>query len=190
MNTNTQIKQIAERIKELRDILDMSSAQVAQEVGIPEEEYMLYEEAKADIPVSVLYAVAAALGVDTTVLLTGETPRMEGYTVVRDGKGVEVERYAGYKFASLAANFIGREMEPMIVTLNKGDKPAELVYHTGQEINFVLEGTVMVTIGKKTITLEKGDSVYFDAMQLHSQQALTETAKFLTVINENAKGLK
>ena len=190
MNTNTQIKQIAERIKELRDILDMSSAQVAQEVGIPEEEYMLYEKAEADIPVSVLYAVASALGVDTTVLLTGETPRMEGYTVVRDGKGVEVERYAGYKFASLAANFIGREMEPMIVTLNKGDKPAELVYHAGQEINFVLEGTVLVTIGKKTITLEKGDSVYFDAMQLHSQKALTDTAKFLTVINENAKGLK
>ena len=81
---NTQIKQIAERIKELRDILDMSSAQVAQEVGIPEEEYMLYEKAEADIPVSVLYAVASALGVDTTVLLTGETPRMEGYTVVRD----------------------------------------------------------------------------------------------------------
>ena len=34
MNTNTQIKQIAERIKELRDILDMSSAQVAKEVGM------------------------------------------------------------------------------------------------------------------------------------------------------------
>ncbi len=187
---NTQIKQIAERIKELRDILDMSASQVAQEVGIPEEEYVMYEQAKADIPVSVLYAVASALGVDTTVLLTGEMPRMEGYTVVRDGCGVEVERYAGYKFSSLAANFIGREMEPMIVTLNSNDKPAELVYHAGQEINYVLEGSIIVKIGKKSITLNKGDSVYFDAMQLHSQQAITETAKFLTVINENAKGLK
>ena len=60
--------------------------------------------------------------------------------LVRAGGGIDVERYAGYRFSSLAYNFIEREMEPMIVTLAPSEKPA-LVSHEGQEFNYVLQGT-------------------------------------------------
>ena len=185
-----QLKEIADRIKELREILDMSEKEVADVVGIDIEQYLKYENAQDDIPVSILYGVAAALGTDTTVLLTGDMPRMAGYTVVRSGKGAEVERNPDYKFASLAFNFIGREMEPMIVTLDEADKIPELVFHAGQEFNYVVEGSVKVTIGKNVFVLNEGDSVYFDAMLPHSQQSVKGVSKFVTVINENAKGMK
>lgn len=187
---NMQIRQIADRMKELREILEITSAQLAEKIGISEEEYVSYEKAEADIPVSVLYSVAAALGTDTTVLLTGDSPKMSGYTVVRSGQGVEIERNPEYKFASLAFNFIDREMEPMIVTLDAGDKEAELVFHPGQEFNYVTEGKVRVTVGKNSFILNAGDSIYFDAMLPHSQHSVEGKAKFITVINENMKGLK
>lgn len=69
-----------------------------------------------------IYAVAAALNVDPTVLLTGDAPRMSDYTIVRQGRGVSVERYKGYKFSSLAFNYIGRQFDPMVVDLEPDGK--------------------------------------------------------------------
>ena len=179
-----EIKMIADRVRELRDILEISVEDMAEKIGVSVEQYLMYENAEDDIPVGKLYLMASEMGVDPTVLLAGQTPRMEEYTVIRGGKGVTVERYAGYRFTSLAFNFKNRDMEPMIVSLLPSDEMPELVTHAGQEFNYVLEGKVAVTIGKKTHTLEAGDSVYFNPALPHGQHAVDAPAKFLTVINE------
>jgi len=180
---NEQIEQIALRIRELREILDISPEDLAARVGVGTDEYKSYESAEADIPIGVLYGVAAELGVDATELLTGEPPRMDEYTIVRGGKGVKVDRYAGYSFTSLASNYKHRDMEPMIVTLSPKEE-AELVTHTGQEFNYVLEGKIRVVIGRHDFLLEEGDSIYFNPGVPHGQRAVEGEAKFLTVINE------
>ncbi|SDM52909.1 helix-turn-helix domain-containing protein [Acetanaerobacterium elongatum] len=179
---NSQLEQISSRIKELREILELSAEEVAQKVGIPADTYLEYENAKADIPIGVLYDCAAVLKVDPAELLTGEAPRMTEYTIVRNGKGVAVERYAGYAFHSLALNFIGRKMDPMIVTLTPKDQPPELVSHAGQEFNYVLEGTIVVTTQGHEFVLHEGDSIYFNPKPLHGQRAVGGTARFLTII--------
>ena len=49
--------------------------------------------------------------------------------------------------------------------------------------NYVLEGTVRVTIGKNDLVLNEGDSLYFDPTLPHGQRAVGEKgAKFLTII--------
>ena len=179
-----EIKIIADRVREMRDILEISVEEMAEKIGVSAEQYLQYENAEDDIPVGKLYLMAAQFGVDPTVLLSGQAPRMEDYTVIRGGKGVTVERYAGYRFTSLAFNFKNRDMEPMIVSLLPSDEMPELVTHAGQEFNYVLEGTVAVTIGKKTHVLNVGDSVYFNPALPHGQHAVDAPAKFLTVINE------
>lgn len=102
-----------------------------EKIGLSVEEYKKYENGELDIPISVIYGVAGVLGVDSTVLLSGETPRMKAYTVTRKGKGISIERYKEYKFSSLAYNFIDREMDPMIVDLLPKDTPPEMVTHKG-----------------------------------------------------------
>ena len=180
---NDQIKQIGARIRELREILDITPEKAAAEVGIDVEQYLKYESATADITVGVLYGLASAFGVDPTVLLTGDAPRMDEYTIVRKGQGIRVERYAGYSFSALAFNFKNRQMDPMIVSLLHTEE-AELVTHPGQEFNFVLEGKIRIIIGRKEFTLEPGDCIYFNPALPHGQRAVTEQARFLTVINE------
>ena len=183
---NEQIRMIGARIRELRDILDITQEQAADSVGIDIELYRSYEDARDDIPIGVLYGLAAKFGVDPTVLMTGDSPRMDDYTLVRKGQGMKIERYPGYSFSALAFNFKNRDMDPMIVTLSHTDK-AELVSHSGQEFNYVLAGSIKVVIGAKEFALEAGDSIYFNPSVPHGQRALTETAMFLTVINENKR---
>lgn len=181
---NEELMQIPKRVKELREILDVSAMEVAQKLGVDLAEYNRFETGEKDIPISTLYEIAAILQTDFTVLLTGDTPRMNTHTVVRKGEGVAVDRYAGYHFESLAFNFINRTMEPMLVTLEKKETEPALVVHTGQEFNFVLEGKMKVTVGKNVFLLEPGDSIYFNPSLPHGQAAVEGTTKFLTVINE------
>ena len=177
------LAQIPGRIKELREILEISAIDIAGEIGLSLDTYLKYEAGELDIPISVLYKIAARLKVDATVLLTGEDPRMDTASVCRRGKGVRIERYPGYEFSSLAYNFKGRTIEPLLVYLDPS-KEAALVTHSGQEFNYIVEGTVKVTVGKREHILEAGDSIYFDAKLPHGQAAREGPAQFITIIQE------
>ena len=176
--------QIPGRIKELREILDISAMDIARDINVPFETYSKYENGELDIPISVLYHIAASLGTDVTVLMTGENPRMASAAVCRKGKGVQVERYPGYEFSSLAYNFKGRTMEPLLVLLDSSRPPAAQVKHSGQEFNYVIEGTMKVTVGTAEYILAEGDSIYFDATLPHGQSAVDGSARFITIIQE------
>ena len=137
---NEKLAQISGRIKELREILEISALDMASDIHVPLETYGKYESGELDIPISVLYNIAGRLGTDVTVLMTGESPRMDSAAVCRKGKGVQVERYPGYEYASLAYNFKGRTLEPLLVYLDSSRPPAAQVSHSGQEFNYVVEG--------------------------------------------------
>ncbi len=177
-----KLQQIPERIRELREILELTPETLAAHLHITIEEYRGFEEGKLDIPISMLYEIAALFGVDMTVLLTGEMPRMNTHTVVRRGEGVNVERFAGYNYSAMAYNFIGRIMEPLLVELSPSDAEPALVMHPGQEYNYVLSGKVKIRIGKDDYILNQGDCIYFDPMLPHGQRAVDGAASFLTVI--------
>ncbi|MDR2211292.1 MAG: cupin domain-containing protein [Spirochaetaceae bacterium] len=172
------------RIKELREIEEISALDMARDIGISPGVYAQYESGERDIPISALYRIAACLGVDTTVLLTGEDPRMESASVCRKGQGVKIERYPGYEFSSLAYNFKGRTIEPLLVYLDPSKPEAPQVNHGGKEFNYVIRGRVKVTVGNRAYILEEGDSIYFDALRPHGQAAVDGPAEFITVIEE------
>jgi transcriptional regulator with XRE-family HTH domain len=178
------LAQIPGRIKELREILEISAIDMARDIGLSLEIYLKYEAGELDIPISVLYKIATQFKVDATVLLTGEDPRMDTASVCRRGKGVRIERYPGYEFSSLAYNFKGRTIEPLLVYLDSSKEAAALVTHSGQEFNYVVEGKVKITVGKREHILETGDSIYFDARLPHGQAAVEGPAQFITIIQE------
>jgi transcriptional regulator with XRE-family HTH domain len=185
MNENPA--QIPGRIKELREIMEISAMDMASDIHVALETYVKYESGEQDIPISVLYSIAAKLGTDVTVLMTGEDPRMESAAVCRKGKGVQIERYPGYDFSSLAYNFKGRTMDPLLVHLDSSRPQAAQVSHSGQEFNYVVEGRVRVTVGKAEYTLGEGDSIYFNAALPHGQSAVDSGARFITIIQELGK---
>lgn len=180
---NTQIKQIAARIRALREILDLSETEIAAKCSVSEAEYELFESGTSDIPVSFLYQFAQAFGVDTTTLLSGEEPRITSFFVTRKGTGASVERTKAYKYMSLAHGFKNTKMEPFEVTVEPNNNHITLNSHTGQEFNLVLEGTLQIHIAGNDIVLNEGDSIYFDATKPHGMKAIGgRKVRFLAVI--------
>jgi transcriptional regulator with XRE-family HTH domain len=175
---------IPERIKELREILEISSLDMARDTNISYDTYVKYESGEFDIPISVLYTIANRLGTDVTVLITGEEARMDSAAVCRKGKGVMIERYPGYEYASLAYNFKHRTMEPLLVYLDSSKPEAAKVSHSGQEFNYVVKGRIKITVVNTEHILSEGDSIYFDARLPHGQSAVDGCAQFITIIQE------
>jgi len=180
-----EMKQIASRLKEIREVCGFSAEDTAARLGIDAARYAGYEESGDNIPISVLYALANVYGVDITEILTGKSPRLSNYCVVKKGQSTGVDRYPGYHFESLAYNFKRRIMEPLMVTVEPDDKEMSLVSHPGQEFNFVVEGAVLVILDDEEILLQADDCIYFDPALPHGQKAAGgRAAKFLTVIAE------
>ncbi len=178
-------KDIAARLKELREIEGKTAEEMAKALGVAQAEYQTFEAGQADIPASALHDAAHALKADLTELLTGEAPRMKVFTVTRRGGGVTVERRKDYQYRNLAANFAGRKVDVFEVTVpaDAGASGAHANSHPGQEFDYVLEGRMVVRIHGNELVLESGDCIYFDSNQGHSMQALDgKPARFLAMI--------
>jgi len=179
------IRNVAMRIKELREIAGISLETLAHEFSISRETYLEYESGEVDIPVSFLFNVAHRFSVELTDLLTGESPRLHIYSLVRNGNGVSIDRRQRYKYQQLAYNFVHKKAEPFLVTVEpeSPDTPVTFNSHPGQEFNYVLEGLVKILIDNHELILNPGDSLYFDASYPHGMQALgNRMAKFLAII--------
>ena len=168
-----QLKQIGQRLKGLRDVLDLTAEEVAATIDIDVDKYLKIEQGESDITISKLMTIAHKYGVSTEELIFAEAPHMKSYFVVRKGQGMSIERTKAYKYQSLVGGFVGHKADVFIVTVEP--KPGvTTIYknsHPGQEFNLVLEGAMELYIGGKTMVLEEGDSIYFDSTKPHGMLA-------------------
>jgi len=181
----TDLKQIGERIKGLRDALDYSPNEMAHRLEVDEEVYLQYETGERDISVSFLQRIEREFNVDLATLMFGTEPKMNSYFITRKDKGVSVERVSAYKYQSLTSGFTNNVAEVFVVTVEP--KPMETDFyqniHAGQEFNMILEGSMMLNINGKKLILNEGDSIYFDSSLPHGMKALNDKpVKFLTVV--------
>ena len=178
-----QIRQIAERLRGLRDAMELTPADIAIDCGIDQAEYERAESGENDISVSMLQQIARHYGIALDALMFGEEPKMSTYFLTRAGKGVSVERTKAYKYQSLAAGFKERKADPFIVTVEPNDNPLHYNSHEGQEFNLVIEGKLLLSIGGKELVLTEGDSLYFNSALPHGMKALDgKPVKFLAII--------
>ena len=167
------IKSIANRLRGLREVLELSAQEVAESCHLRVEEYMALESGESDISVNVLQTIARRYGISLDVLIT------------RAGAGVSVERRKAYKYEALASGFRDRKADPFIVTVEPApaNAPMHLNSHEGQEMNYVLEGRLLLSLNGKELVLNVGDSLYFDSSLPHGMKALDgRPVRFLAII--------
>ena len=85
---NEQLKQIGERLRGLRDALDIEAQEVADLCGITLDKYEQIERGEVDITISNLMKIARQYGVSADALIFDEEPHMRSYSVVRKGQGL------------------------------------------------------------------------------------------------------
>lgn len=179
--------EIAERLRGLREMLDISVKEMAEVSGMDEKTYLEYEGGNKDFSVTMLYNCAARCGVDVTALLTGTTPTLTTFSIVRAGQGNVTERRHSFKYQHLAQNFKGRTAEPFYVTAPYDKaaegKPVSLSAHKGQEMDYILSGSLKFSINGKTVVANEGDTLYYDSGLPHGMIAVGgKDCEFLAIV--------
>ena len=181
----SELSEIAARIRELREICEYSQEELAKELNIDLETYRKYEETGTDVPISFIYQFAKKFNVDCSEILSGVSSKLHTYQVIRAGEGQAIKRYPGYEYKGLAYHFSNRLMQPLMVALDPTKTRTSLSVHAGEEFNYVVKGSISITLDNKDIILNAGDSIYFDSNIPHGQNCYgDEPALFLAVIAE------
>lgn len=181
---NEEIKAVAERLKGLREIMDVSVEEAAKVCNISIEEYKKFETGTVDIPVGVLQSMSKAYGIDLGTLISGNEPHMHSYCLTKKDKGLSVDRRSDYDYQALCTGFQNRKADPFIVQITP-ERTREIHFnsHPGHEFEYMIEGSMKLVVDGKEMILEQGDSIYFDATKKHGMQALNgKKAKFLAII--------
>ena len=184
IQVSDQVRQIAQRVKELREISDLTVAEVASKVELSPEEYEAYESGRVDMSISLLIKLSELYGVDTTTLLTGQAPRLSVCALTRRNMGTTVKRAKHYIYKNLAYNFNHHKIEPLLVTVEPGtNADMETNSHEGHEFDYVLQGALRLKVGDQDMILNEGDSAYYDSIHPHAMQAYGDkTCVFLAMV--------
>lgn len=170
-----RIVETAQRIKGLRELLDISSAEMASSLGISEEKYLTYENGERDFSFTFLYNCADKLGVDIIELLTGDHPKLSHYSIVREGEGLDIKRRKGFKYQHLCHRFKDKTAEVFLVTApyreEEQGKPIQLSQHAGQEFDYIIKGSLKAVFENHEEILNEGDAVYYDSGRGHGMIA-------------------
>jgi len=178
-----QLKEIGFRLSALRNILEMAPEVFCEKTGVTVQELAAYEKGELDFSFSFLYNAARVLGVDVIDLMSGDSPRLSDWCIVRKGEGYAIDRRAAYKYSHLAFTFRDKKAEPFMVTVEPKDAKPTLHAHDGQEFNWLVSGRMLFYISDMEYVLDPGDSVYFNASIPHAMQALDNNpAQFLAVV--------
>ena len=178
-----QLIEMGMRLRELREIKGVSVEEIAEKLEKTPAEYLEYEDGKHDFSFSFMMNVATILNIDVINLLSGQSPKLSDCSIVRKGQEFFIKKEGAYDYKHLAYTFKNKKSEPFFVTCMPGEEDKVFHSHEGQEFNFVLSGSMRLTVGDMTYDLNKGDSAYFNSCLPHGIKVLGNTpVKFLAVV--------
>ena len=185
-----KIKQIASRIKELRQITGLSVETMAARTGISVSEYEECEAGNRNLSIAFLYHCTLSFGVDMGDLLEGKSPKLRSYALTRRGEGQRIEEAHHMVGYNLASGFRNRIALPLYMELSyrdgAEDEKIELVTHEGQECDIVITGQMKIQIGDHTEILNPGDTIYYDSGTPHGMVAVGgEDCSFYAIVLRN-----
>ncbi len=186
---DSELREVAFRIREMREIAGYSVEEMAVKVDLTVEEYISYESGADDLPFSFIHKCAKVFGIGKTDLLEGRSSNLSSYTVTRknQGKVISKDEDEGIEINHLALLFRNKLAEPYLAKYEYKEelqnKEIATTTHSGQEFDYVISGKLKIRVGKHTEVLQAGDSIYYRSSTPHGMIAVDgEDCTFLAVV--------
>lgn len=184
--------QIGKRIRALRKEKRLTLEGLATMTGFTKGYLSKLEKSEKAPPVSTLGTIARALGVTISNLL-GENSSAISISLVKKSDRPIIVRDGtrfGYSYEAVAHSFTKKMMEPFVLTLPRRPKKQMIFQHEGQELLYVLEGTMRFHHGQNELVVEEGDCIYFDAGVPHFGESMgdRDVKCFMVIWNPNSGG--
>lgn len=187
----TQATQIAEGpsgalvARSIRRRRKLTLEQVAQATGLSRGHLSRYERGEKSLSLAALMRLARALDTSVSALL-GESAPDDSLHVVHTSE--RAPRHAigngdEYEFVPLSRPDSRAGASAFIVQLGT-TTVGEHAFHEGDEMFFVLRGSVDIELGPRSVRLREGDFAEFPGMVRHRLRGLEPGTEVLVVVTE------
>jgi transcriptional regulator with XRE-family HTH domain len=166
----TSSEKLGTRIRTYRERLGLTPEDLAKNAGLDLVLLNSIEDNKAYPAIGVLVKLSRALGQRLGTFMDDQF--IEDPLIVRAAERKEESpglRGAGpdhARYYALGKGKTDRHMDPFYIEFN-GAGEKQLSSHEGEEFIIVVSGRIELIYGKRTFTLEPGDSMYYNSVVPH-----------------------
>ncbi len=172
------LKEVAGRIKDLREAKGYSQEELAKLTGVSLEDYIILEQGETDFSFTFIYKCAKACDVEVVDIIEGTSTTLTSFNITRKGEGMKIVKKKGYVYNNLAPKFKDKLAEPFLVRFpyleEEQNVPIKLSSHNGQEFDVIVKGSLKVQVGKHVEILNEGDSIFYNSQIPHGMIAVSE----------------
>lgn len=171
------------RIRHARRVAGLTLTQVALKAQCSESLVSRIENGQATPSLAMLHRIAAALATNIGALSCEEAPaagpvlRRNERPVMHAG-GVSLERIVLPKRGGL--------LQANIHIVQPGEGSDGQIAHVGEEVGYVLEGMLELTLGDATYLIQAGDAFTFSSPLSHGYRNVGETVAKVLWVNTPA----
>ncbi len=168
------------RLRSMREQRGLSLRALVGRCDLSINAISLIERGENSPTVSTLQRLASALNVPITDFFTEENKQKTVF--VEKLKGLR-SYSTGVLMESLGIGLDNQRLEPFRMTIDPGTgNISDPIFHAGEEFIHCLEGEIAYSVENEIYHLEEGDSLLFDASQLHAYHNPTELPATILLI--------
>lgn len=180
------IIQISKRLRDIRREKSITLQELAEVAGVTKGLLSQIENSRTIPSLTVLLGLIKGLEVDLNEFFSSidlqERPQKVIFRKKESYQPFEKENARGFAYRRLFSTQVqDYHLDFVLLTLSK-DARRPFVRTEAYEFKYLLKGKVEYTIGDDTYVLEEGDSLFFDARELHNPKNIgTRDAVMLVV---------
>jgi transcriptional regulator with XRE-family HTH domain len=176
---------IGERIKTLRTGQGMTLAELGEKANLSTSYLSQIERDKTSPSLTTLETIAKSLNIGLRTLFETDD---EAAFVLRARKETNTPTHKDPVVRQPLMPQIGNpEIEVYRITFHPRSAPEQIEQFTGEEIIYMLDGELTISIGDEQFVLTAGDSIHYDALLFHIWK--NESSDFCTIIWGRARAL-
>jgi len=154
------------KIRELRLENGLTQEELANRCELTKGFISQIENSLTSPSITTLDDILQALGTSLGEFFT-DSNEEEAFVYSEDDFYLKVDDESNHLIKWIVPNAQKYEMEPIIIEILPGGKSVQDEPHAGEEFGYVLEGTVILRVGKKRYVCNKGNAFYYMANKSH-----------------------
>jgi transcriptional regulator with XRE-family HTH domain len=155
---------IGERIKNLRQLSNLTQEELAERANLTKGFISQIERDLTSISLDSLVPILDALDENISDFFK-ETLQEKIIYRIKDRVAIEKEKIENFEL--LVPGSTNRRLEPILLTLRKGEATPKEKPHEGEEFGFILRGRINLRFGREVLKLKKGECFYLSAEKEH-----------------------
>lgn len=180
--------ELGQRVRELRLERNLTIRELSELSGVSVNTLGMIENCKTSPSVNTLRQISAALQIAMPKFF--EPPKHESNLVYMPGaQRKKVTPFPSIHLEALCRDLSGNALDANVISIEPGGKSGFIPPHSGYELVYCLEGSVLYSVDEENFVLEPEDSISFLANVKHKFQNLDQrTSRILVVTVECQTG--